>query len=555
VLSPGADPAALLDLVRPGATMTSIEVDGSHVGVIQDAYGLTAVVEIGDTSGLLGETLAPVPALTALLPGTTGAGQSGVRGGQARQSNTVGDQPAVRIQLLVAGVAAPAARTGTGPSATSYRQLTEGRILAQQRTLIAIHARRAGGFGEADVRAALIGSVRRVRRRLDRDRLPCRPLAAATVLRVLAELAHHDPARPVRESWSTLEVGGLRQVTFRLSRWPDPRAEFVGTLVPRLLTLPCSGTTVALVAERSSGEHRDAVHAELAIRVAAPSAAALGNAVSTLRRFVDSTGATLTRLDGAQLDGLGATLPLGGAATGADAALSGLLAGRHALAVDGATPVTVSAAALAAIEPTVGGEGLMLGVNRKGEPVIVRLFRPEPTRAALIGGLRCAETLVLRAIAVGAQVIVQSGRPHAWEPFLRGLSGGEPITLVPPGRIVEPVPATPVQPQLLVIDVGPVGATGVPVVESAWRATLLVRDDLTTADLDILARADLALLQPLSAREAALASTALGLGDSASWLTRIRADMLGVVVGRRTLRWALLSPTPIERQLIGTATR
>ncbi len=45
--------------------------------------------------------------------------------------------------------------------------------------------------------------------------------------------------------------------------------------------------------------------------------------------------------------------------------------------------------------------GLVLGLNRDGDPVVVRLFRPEPTRAALIGGLPCAETLVLRALAIG----------------------------------------------------------------------------------------------------------------------------------------------------------
>src|SRR5581483_9860281 len=111
-----------------------------------------------------------------------------------------------------------------------------------------------------------------------------------------------------------------------------------------------------------------------------------------------------------------------------------------------------------------------------------------------------------------------------------------------------PAPATPGRHQLLVVDIGPLGPTGMPVLESPWRATMLVRDDLTAGDLDVLARADLALLQPLNPGEAALAATALGLGDSASWLTRIRADMLGVVVGRRTLRWALLSTTPVERQ-------
>src|SRR3712207_7540932 len=41
--------------------------------------------------------------------------------------------------------------------------------------------------------------------------------------------------------------------------------------------------------------------------------------------------------------------------------------------------------------------------------------------------------------------------------------------------------------------------------------------------------ADLLLLQPLRPDEATLAATALGLGDAAQWLTRIRPDMIGVI--------------------------
>jgi ESX secretion system protein EccE len=530
VLHPGGDAAALLDLVRPAAAVASMELDGASVGIVVDVTGLTALVEVGDTGAVLGGAHAPVPALTALLPAI------------------VADQPGVRLQLIIAGVAAPAMRTDGSASATSYRQLTEGRLLAQRRVLIAAHARRAGGFGEADLRRSLASAVRRVRRRLDRDRLPCRPLAADTVLRVLAELAHHDPAQPVRESWTGIDVGGLRQVSFRLSRWPRSPVLRPDGLLSHLLTLPCSGTTVSLTVERSSND----IRAELIVRLAAPSNAGLGNAVAALRRLLDSTSAAVERLDGAQLDGLAASLPLGGAG-GPDVALWGLVAGRDTLTVAGATPARVSAGVLDALEPTVGGEGLMLGMNRKGEPVVVRLFRPEPTRAALVGGLRCAQTLILRALAIGAQVVLQSGRPYAWEPFLRGLCG-EQVTLVVPGWIDELRPATPMRPQLLVVDVGPLGATGA-VVESPWRATLLVRDELTAADVDVLASADLALLQPLGPQEAALAAAALGLGESAGWLTRIRGDMLGVMVGRRTLRWALLSSTPIEQQLIGAVTR
>ena len=74
----------------------------------------------------------------------------------------------------------------------------------------------------------------------------------------------------------------------------------------------------------------------------------------------------------------------------------------------------------------------MLGVNRHGTPVVIRPFRAEPTRAVLIGGLRCAEMLTLRALALGAHVTVQSTRPDAWSPFLRPRRRAD--HLLPAGR-------------------------------------------------------------------------------------------------------------------------
>ena len=82
----------------------------------------------------------------------------------------------------------------------------------------------------------------------------------------------------------------------------------------------------------------------------------------------------------------------------------------------------------------------------------------------------------------------------------------------------------------------------------------MVRDEFTPADVDVASRADLLVLQPLRPDEAALAGSALGLGDVEHWLTRIRPDLVGVV-NRRAVRWAALSPTPIETQLIGAPVR
>ncbi|MGI5246522.1 type VII secretion protein EccE [Dactylosporangium sp. CA-139066] len=657
-LPAGSGGAALLALVRPGASTSSLDVDGADVGVLEDTDGLVAIVRVGEVSALLGTALPPLPPLSALLPTPTR------------------DVPEVRVQLLVSAVTAPP--PSATPSATSYRQLTEGRVLAHQRVLIAVRVRRAGGYRRADLEQSLIVAVRRVTRLVTKAGLPALPLSAPSALTAVMEAAQHDPTRPVRETWSGLTIGGLHQAVFRLRRWPSDQ----GPLMTRLLTLPSSATTLSLTAQspgpsttaaptpspaaparvpaqyapssihapddpsalamsgaRPASAHTDgyggyggstgpgsyggqddytggrpgfahadghggydsstspggyggqdghaggrpgvarqreggahdgldpvaadatsavsgaAVRAELVLRLSAPTAAALVQATAALRRLVASMDAKVTRLDGAQLDGLAATLPLGGGAPGEDAVLAGLVSGRDGLILGGGRPITATPALLSATEPTVGGEGVVMGVNRRGDPVVVRLFRPEPTRAALIGGLRCAQLVILRALATGARVVVQSARPPAWEPFQRALGPAEPMAVVPPGPVAEPPPASATRPQLLVIDVGPVAGRSVPVPESAWRTVLHVRDDLTSSDTDLLTRADLALLQPLSPHEAALAGDALGLGDSRDWLTRISAEMLGVVVNRQTVRWTQLATTPLEHQLTGGPAR
>jgi hypothetical protein len=252
-----------------------------------------------------------------------------------------------------------------------------------------------------------------------------------------------------------------------------------------------------------------------------------------------------TRLDGAQLAGFAATLPLGGAVDPAAAGLDRVVDRRTAARLRRHTAPPVEPDAIAAMLPMLDG-GLVIGVNREGAPVAVRLFRSEPTRVVLAGTAACAQLVAVRALGLGAQVIVQTVRPREWDTFLRAAGRTDGLVAVPAGRPLELAPASPARPQLLVVD-----APGVRPMDLPWRATLLVRADLTAADADALTRADLALLQPLTPAAAALAGTALGLGDVAEWLTRIRGDMVGVVAGRRAVRWALLAATPAERLLVG----
>ena len=214
-------------------------------------------------------------------------------------------------------------------------------------------------------------------------------------------------------------------------------------------------------------------------------------------------------------------------------------------AADGVQP----AEQLEGMHLQVGASGLMLGRNRLGNPVVTRLFRPEQTRALVVGGVRCAQLVCLRAMALGARVVVQTARPRAWEPFVRGAaSPGGSIAVVPPGRAIEVAPASALHPILLVVDIGPVGPDSRP--GDGWQTTLIVRDEFSAADVDVASRADLLILQPLRPEEATLLGGALGLGEVAQWMTKIRPDMIAVV-NRRAVRWAALAHTPLETHLLG----
>jgi type VII secretion protein EccE len=513
-----AAPAALLDFLDPGAAVEQLELVGDPAAIIVDDQGLVAVLELGDPVGLLAGETVTLPSPVSLLP-PAGA-----------------EHPPCRIQLVLTGAPAPSLRAGGGIPANSYRQLSDGRLLGHSRALLAVRVLRAEDWSEEDLRHALAGLVRKLIRRLAPT--PARPLGEAAALRVIAELAHHDGLSAAQESWPGLRIGGQTQATFRLRRWPDLRIETSQRLVSRMLTLPTAATTVSLGAGPRALIGTD-VAIDLNVRLAAPDPATLSVATQALYKLLGGEGATARRLDGEHLDGLAATLPL---ALTAHPGLPGTIA-----------PEAPSAEMLDDLELPVGNSGLMIGRNRQGDPVIACLFRPEQTRAVLIGGVRCAQLLALRAMAIGARVVVQTARPQAWEPFIRGAAvPGESISVLPPGRAVEIPPGSALHPLLVVVDIGPVGADNRP--GAGWQATLVVRDDFGRADADAASRADLMLVQPLRPEEAALVGATLGLGETADWLTQIRADMVGII-NRRAVRWAALSQTSIEAQLIGPPVR
>jgi type VII secretion protein EccE len=516
----GTNSMALLTFAHPGSRVSTLELEGTPAAMFADSEGFVALLELGESAVIPSRVWHPLPSPVSLLPAPAA------------------DTPPVRIQLLLHSVAT----TGSAPVAASYRQLTGGRLLAAERAVLAVRVQRADGWPDEDLTRALSGAVRKVRAKL--DGVPHRPLGEVAALRVLAEFAGHDGTHPAQEGWGALHLGGLLQSVHLVERWPQSHPDPAHALLPRLLRLPATTTTVSLTAGpwRHQGDQpgaNDHIPAQLAVRLATPDQASLSNAATSLRQVLATDQAQARRLEGEQMDGLLATLPLAGPVPAGLAPESYFGPARRTSSVT-------------ALTTPYGGSGLMIGVNRHQEAVSFRVFRPESTRIVLIGGVPIAQTVAVRSMALGAHVLVQTTRPWAWEAFSRGLGPGAPLTVMAPGPVTVP-PGQPLHPLLTIVDAGPVAAdrsSGSP-----WHSTLVLRDDLSPVDVDVLGRADLALLQPLQAAEAAVAVSVLGLSrDQESWLARAQPGMVGVV-HKRSVRWAALSQTQYEQQLIGSLNR
>ncbi|HEX6682466.1 MAG TPA: hypothetical protein VF062_06700 [Candidatus Limnocylindrales bacterium] len=523
LLDQGSDAGMLLSYAHPGSRVSTFDIEGVPTALIADGEGIVALLELGESSVIPARAWYPLPSPASLLPAPAN------------------DTPPVRIQLLLHAIAT----TGSAPIAANYRALTGGRLLAAERAVLAVRVQRGEGWSEHDLERALSGAVRKVRGKL--GGVPHRPLGEVAALRVLGEFAGHDGAQPGQEGWAAVHVGGLLQTTYEVERWPQSSPDPSHALMPRLLRLPATMTTVSLTAGPYKGQpdgstkapETETIPGQLAVRIATPDQASLANAGTALRQTLAGDHANSRRLDGEQMDGLLATLPLAGPTP----------AGLSPEVYQGAPRRTASVAALTT---PYGGSGLMIGINRNQEPVSFRVFRPEATRIVVIGGVPIAQIVALRSMALGSHVLVQTTRPWAWESFSRGLGPGAALTVMAPGPVTVP-PGHPLHPLLTIVDAGPVAADRSP--GTPWHSTLVLRDDLSPVDVDVLGRADLALLQPLHSAEAAVAVSVLGLSrDQEAWLARAQPGMIGVV-HKRSVRWAALSQTQYEQQLIGSPNR
>ncbi|MDQ4037701.1 MAG: type VII secretion protein EccE, partial [Actinomycetota bacterium] len=304
----------LLASVARSAEITPVEIEDIEVALISHAGGLTAVLEVVplEAGGFL-EPSQALPPLTALLPAAEIGG------------------PVVSVQVIIQSIPAPNFLGLKDAAAISYTELAGGIVPAARGCWMALQAEHvAEDYTAADLQDSVTRAVTRLQRRLRKAGLRARILnrdEIATEFLTLArvqprETALTGPSRrrhtlanfAVTEHWRTWSAGPQVQTTFRLLDWPDLSDPDGREMLDRLVSTPTLATTVSIAARwrPATGAATDNVELEVAIRVTLPDAGAVDLATEQIRSVVEGLGGRVERLDGEQVFGVAASLPLGG---------------------------------------------------------------------------------------------------------------------------------------------------------------------------------------------------------------------------------------------------
>lgn len=288
----GDDLMGGLGAVTRGPQVHPIEIDEREVGVLAHAGGFTALLRVTrPASASRVATVVDLPSLDALLPAVDST------------------DPAVSVQALVHTVPAPGLRMSDEAVATSYRELSGGTVPAQRRTWVALQAMHtADARTVADMRIALVNSLRRVERKLTKAGLAVEMVVPGELAPEILAVVQAQRDDTVVEDWDGWYCGGLRQVAFRIANWPDLSQPNGAALVQSLATVPSASSTVAISVRRDGPSDQ----VEAVVRFTIPSEEWLAVAVQALREIERSTDVEFERLDGKHAFGVAASVPLGG---------------------------------------------------------------------------------------------------------------------------------------------------------------------------------------------------------------------------------------------------
>jgi hypothetical protein len=214
----------------------------------------------------------------------------------------------------------------------------------------------------------------------------------------------------------------------------------------------------------------------------------------------------------------------------------------------------LTAAELAALSLPLGDDGIIIGVDSRSEPAVLGIHHPVPYDVVLIGGVWTAQVLALRAVATGARVVVETGRPHLWTRLAQAANGGlECMTLHEVGR-VPPVGATLGSPVLVVRDCGVKPPRG-RVASAPWQPVLTLLPYLGPASHRLMERAALVGVQQVSPEEARVIGRVMALPAVQAEALPTFAENATLWCTRTARRLVRLVPTDSEEGLLGQPSR
>ncbi|SUA41825.1 Type VII secretion system protein EccE1 [Nocardia africana] len=316
------------------------------------------------------------------------------------------------IRLAAIDVISTGARSaGTGAVARAYESILGPLPAVAHRTVWVVlrldplanaaAVDRRGGGAEGTLRSAVV-ATRRVANRLAARGLSAVALSATEMNQAVAQLTLGAAPEDFEETTDSVVHNGFHHTTYRMTPealgsrgiaevWSTPTV--TSTITVRLQRVPGAGPTTAATTDAS-------------IAVTATARFATRDAPCRVRT------AGLIPLPGKQRRALLFSLPLG--------------TGVPALPLDS---YLGPPDALDRVPMPIAGCGQLIGADNSGQGVALPLVSRHVRRVEVIGSPLVAKQVILRAIALGASVVVHTNRHDEWRPMVGYVDMPQALTL------------------------------------------------------------------------------------------------------------------------------
>ncbi|MGW0250965.1 type VII secretion protein EccE [Nocardia goodfellowii] len=261
---------------------------------------------------------------------------------------------------------------------------------------------RRGGGATGTLRAAIV-ATRRVANRLAAQGISTVVLSAAEITAAVNQLTRHTPLEEFTETAHSVEREGIHYTTYRMA----PEA-----LEPRgfaaVWSTPTLATTVTMRLQRAAHAPREDNAQSRAEDIEVTAVVRF----DTRDKPADVRAEGLVPLPGKQFRALLYTLPI--AERGRQFNPESYLGKPDSLA---------------ALPMPIAGCGQLIGADPSGQGVALPLVGHQVRRVEVIGSLLVAQQMILRAIALGASVVVHTNRHDAWRQMVTDVGVPQSLTV------------------------------------------------------------------------------------------------------------------------------